>query len=260
MSVSSTNGGLRLLPGLRRASDAVNRATIAACAGLLALMLVISAAGIFLELLLALFGQLGMAGLFDSGPLAFAYANTRPSLFRLFLPWLGMLSITVAFKYGEHIAIGAVARALPPWAARVAQAVNLAAIALFGMALVWYGIGFFRDATNLYIISSSLQVSHHWTAASVPVAGLILCLHLVDGMALLEERGEPGAETGQGAGERGVEGPMAPAAAGLAGEEYGDGPGSVEPEPAISADEPLGAENPADRRETPARKALELAR
>jgi TRAP-type C4-dicarboxylate transport system permease small subunit len=67
--------------------------------------------------------------------------------------------------------------------------VNLAAIGLFALALLWYGFGFFREATNLYIISPSLQVAHHWTAASVPVAGAILCLHLVDGMALLEERG-----------------------------------------------------------------------
>lgn len=189
MSTTSTLGPGALLGALRRTSDTVNRATILVCAVLLAVMLLVSAAGIVLELGLALAGHFGRASLFDSGPLAFAYANTRPSLFRLFLPWLGMLSITVAFKYGEHIAILAVARLLPRWAARLAQAVNLAAIGIFAIALLWYGIGFFREATNLYIISSSLQVAHHWTAASVPVAGAILCLHLVDGMALLEERG-----------------------------------------------------------------------
>ena len=227
MSVSSTNGSVRLLFGLRRISDGVNQATIAVCAVILALMLAISAAGILLELLLALLSRIGQASLFDSGPLAFAYANTRPSLFRLFLPWLGMLSITVAFKYGEHIAIGAVARLLPRWAARLAQAINLAAIAIFGLALVWYGITFFRDATNLYIISSSLQVSHHWTAAAVPVAGLILWLHLVDGLALLEERGVlsaamlPDEETSDVAGET-ADG-REPAVAGVM-QEFGDGP------------------------------------
>ncbi|WP_067341532.1 TRAP transporter small permease [Stappia indica] len=189
MSTTSTLGPGALLGTLRRTSDTVNRATILVCAVLLAVMLLVSAAGIVLELGLALAGRLGHASLFDSGPLAFAYANTRPSLFRLFLPWLGMLSITVAFKYGEHIAILAVARLLPRWAARLAQAVNLAAIGIFAIALLWYGLGFFREASNLYIISPSLQVAHHWTAASVPVAGAILCLHLVDGMALLEERG-----------------------------------------------------------------------
>lgn len=237
MSTTSTLGPGALVGALRRASDAVNRATIVVCALLLAVMLVVSAAGIVLEMGLALAHRLGQASLFDSGPLAFAYANTRPSLFRLFLPWLGMLSITVAFKYGEHIAILAVARMLPRWAARLAQGINLAAIGLFALALLWYGFGFFREASNLYIISSSLQVAHHWTAASVPVAGAILCLHLVDGMALLEERGAIGAAAGE------VE-------AAEGGLDYGDGPA----EAGISPPSLAEAAGP-----TPARRVAEAA-
>ena len=63
------------------------------------------------------------------------------------------------------------------------------AIALFAVALVWYGVEFASGATNVLILSDTLQVSQRWTAAAVPVAGAVLSLHLVDGLALLEERG-----------------------------------------------------------------------
>jgi TRAP-type C4-dicarboxylate transport system permease small subunit len=173
---------------LHRMSDVANKATIAACAVLLLAMLFISALGVALELLASSLSAVGRRELFDSGFLAWLYANTRPSILRLFLPWFGMLSITVAFKYGEHIAILVAARALPDWGRRIAQAVNLVAVAIFAVALVWYGAEFFLGATHLFIVSDTIQLSHRWTAAAVPVAGVVLCLHLVDGVALLEEK------------------------------------------------------------------------
>jgi TRAP-type C4-dicarboxylate transport system permease small subunit len=173
---------------LHRTSDVANKATIAVCAVLLLAMLFVSALGVALELLASALSAAGRREMFDEGVLAWLYANTRPSILRLFLPWFGMLSITVAFKYGEHIAILAATRALPDWGRRVAQAVNLAAVAIFAVALVWYGAEFFLGATHLFIVSDTIQVSHRWTAAAVPVAGVVLCLHLVDGVALLEER------------------------------------------------------------------------
>ncbi|WP_156884714.1 TRAP transporter small permease [Stappia stellulata] len=176
---------------LHRISDVANKATIAVCAVLLLLMLCISAIGVALEVLASSLSAVGERDLFDGGALAWLYANTRPSVLRLFLPWFGMLSITVAFKYGEHIAILAASKALPDWGRRIAQAVNLFAVAVFAAALVWYGAEFFMGATHLFIVSETIQVSHRWTAASVPVAGFVLCLHLVDGVALLEDR-DPG--------------------------------------------------------------------
>jgi TRAP-type C4-dicarboxylate transport system permease small subunit len=217
---------------LRRASDAVNRTTIAVCAVLLALMLLISAAGVALEAGLALAARTGHAELFESGILAWLYSNTRPSLFRLLLPWFAMLSITVAFKYGEHIAISALARGLPAWARGLMRGICFACIALFAVSLVWYGAGFFEHATNLYVLSDTLQVSHRWTAASVPVAGVILCVHLVDGLELLEERGVMALEEEgvQDDGRKGVE-PGEPTAeaetvAGLTEAEVGTAGGS----------------------------------
>lgn len=154
----------------------------------LLMMLCISAMGVALEVLASSLSVVGARDLFDGGVLSWLYANTRPSILRLFLPWFGMLSITVAFKYGEHIAIMVASRALPAWGLRIAQAVNLTAIAIFAAALVWYGAEFFGGATHLFIVSDTIQVSHRWTAAAVPVAGVVLCLHLVDGVALLENR------------------------------------------------------------------------
>ena len=178
-----------LLPPLRRTSDAVNRAVIAVCAVLLAMMLVISAASVVLELGLAAAERAGRAEIFHEGALAWLYRNTRPSLFRLLLPWFAMLSITVAFKYGEHIAILTLRRGLPRAALGLVRWICFTTIALFAAALVWYGVEFASGATNVVILSDTLQVSQRWTAAAVPVAGVVLSLHLVDGLALLEERG-----------------------------------------------------------------------
>ena len=54
------------------------------------------------------------------------------------------------------------------------------------VSLVWYGIGFFENSTQVYMVSDNLQVSHRWTAASVPLAGLVICVHLLSGLALVE--------------------------------------------------------------------------
>ncbi|MAA98288.1 MAG: hypothetical protein CMN87_12865 [Stappia sp.] len=178
-----------LLSPLRRTSDVVNRVVIAVCAVLLALMLVISAASVVLELALAAAERVGQAEIFHEGAFAWLYRNTRPSLFSLLLPWFAMLSITVAFKYGEHIAILALRRGLPRAALGLVRWICFTAIALFAVALVWYGVEFASGATNVLILSDTLQVSQRWTAAAVPVAGAVLSLHLVDGLALLEERG-----------------------------------------------------------------------
>jgi len=173
---------------LSRLSDAVNMATVAVCAALLAVMLSVSALGILLEAMHSLFLRAGWADAFGAGWLSIVYANTRPSFVRLFLPWLGMLSITVAFKQCEHVAIGALARSLPGPLFRFTRWVNFVAIALFAGALVWYGFDYAVGSTHLFIVSDDIQLSQRWTAAAVPVAGLILVIHLADGLRLLDER------------------------------------------------------------------------
>jgi hypothetical protein len=41
------------------------------------------------------------------------------------------------------------------------------------------------DSTQLFMVSDFLQVSHKWVAASVPISGAVLCVHLAHGAALL---------------------------------------------------------------------------
>ncbi|MCG6122689.1 MAG: TRAP transporter small permease [Microvirga sp.] len=177
---------------LRQFSDRLDSAVVAICAAMLAVMLLISALGVIAEVALALRARLGLAASADEF-LQFVYANTRPSAVRPFLPWLGMLSVTVAFKRREHVAIALLVENLPrPWR-RAAASVHLAAIALFAVALVWQGLGFALGAGQPLILSSSLQVPFAWSAASVPAAGLVLCAHLARGLTLAGEEAEQAA-------------------------------------------------------------------
>jgi TRAP-type C4-dicarboxylate transport system permease small subunit len=171
---------------VRGISEALDKIVIAASVALVVVMLSISTLGIFFEVLYNIFGIFGVGDVFLGGVLNWLYAQTRPSLTRLFLPWLAMLSLTVAFKRGEHIAITFAIRRLPANALNLVKAINLSLVGLFGGALVWYGYGFFVNSTQLFMVSELLQVSHKWTAASVPVAGVIMCAHLLSGVALVE--------------------------------------------------------------------------
>ena len=99
-----------------------------------------------------------------------------------------MLSITVAVKFGEHSAIELAVKNLTPRLLLVVRAVNLTAVAFFAAALVWYGYEFFLNSTQLFMVSELLQVSHNWTAAAVPVTGVIMCVHLLSGVSLIVPR------------------------------------------------------------------------
>jgi len=153
---------------LKQTSDIVNRIVIVFGVIFVVIMVVISATGILYQ--------------FVTGKaLTWAYSLTR-----LFLPWLALLSVTVAFKSGEHVAISVAMRYLSPKLLRATQILNLALVGLFGVALVWYGLGFFENSTQLFMVSESLQISHKWTAISVPVCGLIMCVHILSGLSLVQ--------------------------------------------------------------------------
>jgi len=173
---------------LSRVSDRLNTFVIGLCAVLLALMLIVSAVGVVVDLVVTVARQLGWDELFGSGIGGWVYANTRPSVVRIFLPWLGMMSITVAFKFGEHIAIDLFSHRLPMTALRTIKVINFLSIALFGVLLVWYGVELFALSSRNTIVSSSLALSQRWTVAAVPLAGFVICVHLADGFRLLKER------------------------------------------------------------------------
>ena len=153
---------------LKGISDIVNKIVIVLGVLFVVTMLVLSTIGITYQLV---FGS----------ALTWSYSLTR-----LFLPWLAMLSVTVAFKSGEHVAISMAIKHLSPKMLRVTQLINLIFMGLFAVALIWYGLIFFENSTQLFMVSDTLQISHKWTALSIPVCGLILCVHLLSGVSLVQ--------------------------------------------------------------------------
>jgi TRAP-type C4-dicarboxylate transport system permease small subunit len=153
---------------LQRISDIVNTVVIVLGVLFVVTMLVLSTIGITYQLI---FGS----------ALTWSYSLTR-----LFLPWLAMLSVTVAFKSGEHVAISMAIKYLSPKMVRATQVLNLTFVGLFAVALIWYGLIFFENSTQLFMVSDTLQISHKWTALSIPVCGLIMCVHLLSGLSLVQ--------------------------------------------------------------------------
>ncbi|WP_043526511.1 TRAP transporter small permease [Litchfieldella xinjiangensis] len=159
---------MALLARLRRVSDAVNQGAIVVSVACVLIMLGISFTAFVYKLA-------------TGNALSWTY-----SLARLFLPWIGFLSMTVSLRYGEHVAMTLLVKSLPRSLLKVAAGACLAIIALFALMLVWYGWGFFMNATQMYMISDNIQLSNRYTAIVVPLSGVIILLHLVHGFALLE--------------------------------------------------------------------------
>lgn len=159
---------MSLLHMAQRASDALNRVVIMVCIGCVLVMLGISFTGFTYQVV-------------TGSALSWTY-----SLARLFLPWIGLLSITIAFRSGEHVAMTVLVRLLPEPLVRVAAYGSICVIAIFALMMVWYGWDFFTGATQIYMVSDRIQISHRFTAAAVPLTGLIMLLHLSHGTALLE--------------------------------------------------------------------------
>ena len=157
-----------MLTVLQAASDRLNRAVIWLCVACIVVMLSISFIGFFYMMI-------------TGAALSWTY-----SLARLFIPWIGLLSVTVAFKSGEHVAMGMFVRHLPRALAKPVAFVSVALIALFALLMIWQGYEFFLNSTQYYMVSDQFQVHHRWVAACIPVSGVILLAHVVSGPALLE--------------------------------------------------------------------------
>ena len=153
---------------LRNLSDRINRIALLTCVACVLAMLSISFIGFFYMLVTA-------------EALSWTY-----SLARLFIPWIGMLSITVAFHSGEHVAMNIVARLVPQPLVMVLQYTVLFIVGVFSILLLWFGWQFFVSTSQYYMVSDQLQVHARWVVACVPVSGALLLLHLVNGASLLE--------------------------------------------------------------------------
>lgn len=156
-----------LLAAVRRASDIVNTLAIWLCVACVLGMLCISFVG-FLYMVVT-----GRA-------LTWTY-----SLARVLLPWIGLISGTIALRYGEHVAMTLLAQILPRPLVKVLQVLCLVAIAIFGFMLIYYGWPFFTGARQTYMVSDLIRIPQYYTAIAVPLSGAIILLHLSHGFALL---------------------------------------------------------------------------
>ncbi|SES35902.1 TRAP-type C4-dicarboxylate transport system, small permease component [Vreelandella subterranea] len=157
-----------VLQPLRRLSDSVNQVAIVVCVGCILAMLGISFTAFIYKLV-------------TGSTLSWTY-----SLARLFLPWIGFLSMTISLRYGEHVAMTLLVRSLPRVMVQIAAGLCLAVIALFALMLTWYGWDYFTSATQVYMVSAQIQIPSKVTAIVVPLSGIIMLLHLVNGFSLLE--------------------------------------------------------------------------
>ncbi|MGO2242523.1 MAG: TRAP transporter small permease [Halomonas sp.] len=157
-----------VLKPLRRLSDSINQVAIVVCVGCILAMLGISFTAFLYKLA-------------TGSTLSWTY-----SLARLFLPWIGFLSMTISLRYGEHVAMTLLIRSLPKILVQIGAGLCLAVIGLFALMLIWYGWGYFTNATQVYMVSDQVRILSKVTAIVVPVSGFIMLLHLVHGFSLLE--------------------------------------------------------------------------
>lgn len=148
-------------------SDAVNVVVMTITSTIIFAMFVISLIGIFHKFVLG-------------NSLSWPF-----SINRIMLPWVAMLSLTVALKSGEHIAMGILAERLPIKLQKVVKVFNYLLVGIFGVAMAWLGYGYFLSSNQLFMVSSNIQVSGMWAAGSIPVCGLIICIHMLSGPDLL---------------------------------------------------------------------------
>jgi TRAP-type C4-dicarboxylate transport system permease small subunit len=75
---------------------------------------------------------------------------------------------------------------LPERVATWVAYVNIALIGVLALLLIWYGWQFFISTTHYNMVSDQIQIHNRFVAACIPVTGLILLVHLVDGTRLLD--------------------------------------------------------------------------
>ncbi len=159
---------MTFLQPLRRLSDIVNQMAILICVACVLTMLGISFTAFVYKL-------------FTGSTLSWTY-----SLARLFLPWIGFLSMTISLRYGEHVAMTLLVRSLPRVLTVIAATLCMMVIGLFGALLLWYGWDYFQGTRQVYMVSDQIRVHGKFTSIVVPISGAIILLHLVQGFDLLE--------------------------------------------------------------------------
>lgn len=155
-------------PTLVRISDVVNFIVAAFCVGCLVAMLGISVTG---ALYMVITGH----------ALSWTY-----SLARLFIPWLGLLSITVAFRRGEHIAMNSLMELMPRPIGRAVRLANYVIVAIFALLLIWYGTNYFLGSRDYFMVSDQIQIHSRWVAIAVPITGFVILIHVLCGVNIFD--------------------------------------------------------------------------
>lgn len=149
-------------------SDVLNHVVTAFCVGCVVAMLGISVFGAFYMVI-------------TGDALSWTY-----SLSRLFIPWLGLLSISVAFRRGEHIAMSSLMKILPRPIGLAARAANYVIVGIFALLLIWYGANYFIDSRDYVMVSDQIQIHSRWVAMSVPVTGVVILVHVLCGVNIFD--------------------------------------------------------------------------
>lgn len=157
-----------MTPTLERISDVVNFIVAAFCVGCLVAMLGISVTGAFYMVI-------------TGDALSWTY-----SLARLFIPWLGLLSITVAFRRGEHIAMNSLMELLPRPIGVAARAANYLIVGVFALLLIWYGTDYFLGSRDYFMVSDQIQIHSRWVAVAVPITGVVTLVHVLCGVNIFD--------------------------------------------------------------------------
>lgn len=155
-------------PALARISDVLNFVVTAFCVGCVVAMLGISVTGAVYMVI-------------TGDALSWTY-----SLARLFIPWLGLLSITVAFRRGEHIAMNSLMESLPRPIGRAARAANYVIVGIFAMLLIWYGANYFINSRDYFMVSDQIQIHSRWVASVVPITGVVILVHVLCGVNIFD--------------------------------------------------------------------------
>lgn len=155
-------------PSLARISGVLNYVVTAFCVGCVVAMLGISVTG---ALYMVITGD----------ALSWTY-----SLARLFIPWLGLLSITVAFWRGEHIAMNSLMEILPRSIGLAARVANYVIVGIFALLLIWYGANYVMSSRDYFMVSDQIQIHSRWVASAVPITGVVILVHVLCGVNMFD--------------------------------------------------------------------------
>jgi TRAP-type C4-dicarboxylate transport system permease small subunit len=127
-----------------------------------------------------------LVGVQIAGRFVFSYSIFwSDELARFLLVWISFLGMSIGVRRGAHPGIDSLARALPPWPARVVLTLALLLSLLFFAVMMVYGWALVVRTWPQRSVSLGLRMGIPYLA--VPASGLLMFLHA----AAIGVRGEP---------------------------------------------------------------------